>query len=51
MQFSEFEQLKRDGFNRIPLLRQLVADKDTPVSSYLLLARGSYSFLFESVFP
>lgn len=49
MQASTFEHLKTSGFNRIPLLQQLVADQDTPVSSYLKLARGHYSFLLESV--
>lgn len=49
MNQSEFEQLASCGYNRIPLVRQLVADKDTPVSSYLKLAKAPYSFLLESV--
>jgi anthranilate synthase component 1 len=37
------------GFNRIPLMREVLADLDTPLSVYLKLARGPYSYLFESV--
>ena len=46
----EFERLKSQGFNRIPLLLQAFADLETPLSLYLKLAQGSaYSFLLESV--
>ena len=46
----EFELLKSQGFNRIPLLLQAFADLETPLSLYLKLAQGSaYSFLLESV--
>ena len=46
----EFERLKSQGFNRIPLLLQAFADLETPLSLYLKLARdGAYSFLLESV--
>jgi anthranilate synthase component 1 len=34
---------------RIPLLREVLADLDTPLSTYLKLADGPYSYLFESV--
>ena len=37
------------GYNRIPLMREVLADLDTPVSTYLKLAAGPYSYLFESV--
>ena len=37
------------GYNRIPLLREALADLDTPLSTYLKLANGPYSYLFESV--
>ncbi len=46
---QEFEQLAAQGYNRIPLFREVLADLETPVSSYLKLARGPYSYLFESV--
>ncbi len=49
----EFERLKAQGFNRIPLLLQAFADLETPLSLYLKLAHGkdggAYSFLLESV--
>ncbi len=36
-------------YNRIPVSREVFADLDTPVSAYLKLAHGPYSYLFESV--
>jgi anthranilate synthase component I len=44
-----FAQLAAQGYNRIPVVREVLADLDTPVSSYLKLASGPYSYLFESV--
>lgn len=49
MNTEQFAKLKNQGFNRIPLVREVLADLETPVSSYLKLARGPYSYLFESV--
>lgn len=49
MNIEQFEELKRQGFNRIPLVREVLADLETPVSSYLKLAKGPYSYLLESV--
>ncbi len=46
---SIFAGLVQQGFNRIPLVRQVLADLDTPLSTYLKLANGAYSYLFESV--
>ena len=51
---SEFDQYTNQGFNRIPLMREVLADLDTPLSVYLKLARDDdgnrrYSYLFESV--
>ena len=37
------------GYNRAPIFRTVLADTDTPLSAYHKLARGPYSFLFESV--
>jgi len=45
----EFTQLAAQGYNRIPVVREVLADLDTPLSSYLKLAQGRYSYLFESV--
>jgi anthranilate synthase component 1 len=46
---EHFAQLAAQGYNRIPVMREVLADLDTPLSSYLKLARGPYSYLFESV--
>ena len=48
MNLKQFDQIKRD-FNRIPLVREIFADLDTPLSTYLKLADAPYSYLFESV--
>jgi anthranilate synthase component 1 len=44
-----FEHYLEQGFNRIPLMREVLADLDTPLSTYLKLANAPYSYLFESV--
>lgn len=44
-----FQELAQKGYNRIPLVCELLADLDTPLSSYLKLADGPYSFLLESI--
>lgn len=49
MDAAVFKDLARQGYNRIPLLREVLADLDTPLSAYLKLARGPMSYLFESV--
>jgi anthranilate synthase component 1 len=46
---EQFNQYAREGFNRIPITREVLADLDTPLSAYLKLANGAYSYLFESV--
>ncbi|MGA7179150.1 MAG: anthranilate synthase component I [Thiobacillaceae bacterium] len=46
---AEFFDLARQGYNRIPLTRELPADLDTPLALYLKLANGPYSYLLESV--
>jgi anthranilate synthase component 1 len=46
---DRFAELARQGYNRIPLMREVLADLDTPLSVYLKLADGPYSYLFESV--
>ena len=45
---DQFLKLSRD-YNRIPLVREVFADLDTPLSAYLKLADEPYSYLFESV--
>jgi anthranilate synthase component 1 len=49
MNEQEFTALAAQGYNRIPLIRDVLADLDTPLSTYLKLADGPYSYLFESV--
>lgn len=46
---EQFNRLAKEGFNRIPVTREVLADLDTPLSSYLKLASGPYSYLLESV--
>ena len=46
---QQFERYAKQGFNRIPVTREVLADLDTPLSAYLKLADGPYSYLFESV--
>jgi anthranilate synthase component I len=49
MDQAQFDALAAQGYNRIPLIREILADLDTPLSTYLKLAKGPFSFLFESV--
>ncbi|CAF0699009.1 anthranilate synthase component I [Candidatus Methylacidithermus pantelleriae] len=44
---KRFFELASRG-NLIPVYREVVADLDTPVSAFLKVAQGSYSFLLES---
>ncbi|NBW77990.1 MAG: anthranilate synthase component I [Betaproteobacteria bacterium] len=51
---SEFNALRQQGFNRVPLVAQAFADLETPLSLYLKLApaagqAAAFSFLLESV--
>jgi anthranilate synthase component 1 len=46
---EQFKQYAEQGYNRIPITREVLADLDTPLSAYLKLADGAYSYLFESV--
>jgi anthranilate synthase component 1 len=39
----------RDGYSRVPLVREAVVDGDTPVSAFAKLHRGDYGFLLESL--
>ncbi len=46
---QEFQALASQGYSAIPILCEVLADLDTPLSTYLKLANGPYSYLFESV--
>jgi len=51
MYFPTLEQVKKragEG-NLIPVYREIMADLETPVTAFLKIARGSHSFLLESV--
>jgi anthranilate synthase component 1 len=49
MTLQEFAALAAQGYNRIPLVRQVLADLETPLSTYLKLGRGLHTYFFESV--
>jgi anthranilate synthase component 1 len=46
---SDFDAFAARGFNLVPVCREIAADLETPVSAFLKVARGDYSFLLESV--
>ncbi len=48
-QHVRFRQHAADGHTRIPVVREVHSDLDTPLSVYLKLADGPHSCLFESV--
>ncbi len=45
---DEFKEKARHG-NLIPVCKEIIADLDTPVSAYLKIGHGPYSFLLESI--
>ncbi|WP_111655807.1 anthranilate synthase component I [Isoalcanivorax indicus] len=46
---EQFDTYARAGYTRIPVVREVLADLDTPLSAYRKLAAAPYSCLFESV--
>jgi anthranilate synthase component 1 len=46
---DQFRQLAAAGHTRIPVVREVLSDLDTPLSVYLKLADGPNTYLFESV--
>ena len=46
---ERFAELADAGYNRIPVTRELMADLDTPLSTYLKLADQPWTFLLEFV--
>ncbi len=46
---AQFEALATQNYNRIPIARTILADLDTPLSAFLKLCDGPYSYLLESV--
>lgn len=45
---EEFKQKAKSG-NLIPVYKEILADLDTPVSAYMKISGGEYSFLLESI--
>ena len=46
---AQFQQQAAEGHTRIPVVREVLSDLDTPLSVYLKLADGPHTYLFESV--
>ena len=46
---EQFDALVAQGYNRIPVVCEVLADLDTPLSIYLKLVERPFGFLFESV--
>ena len=46
---AQFQLHAAAGHTRIPVVREVLSDLDTPLSVYLKLADGPHSCLFESV--
>jgi anthranilate synthase component 1 len=49
MTSAKLEHPALEDHARVPLVRKVLADLDTPLSTYLKLADAPYSYLFESV--
>ena len=45
---EEFSALAAQGYNHIPVTREILADLDTPLSTYMKVAHGPYTYLLES---
>jgi len=48
MDKQRLAELQAAGYNRVPVTLEVLADLDTPLSVYLKLAAGPYSYLLES---
>lgn len=46
---AQFKAFAAEAYNRIPVVREVLSDLDTPLSVYLKLADGPNTYLFESV--
>ena len=49
MQQSQFNKLIHEGFNHIPLSKEIIVDTDTPLALYLKLSNTPFSYFLESV--
>ena len=48
MNQQEFDALAGQGYTHIPVVHEILADLETPLSTYLKLAAAPYSYLLES---
>ena len=48
MNQQEFDRLVSEGFTHIPVVHEILADLETPLSTYLKLADAPYTYLLES---
>lgn len=48
MNQQEFDALASQGYSHIPVVHEILADLDTPLSAYLKVADAPYSYLLES---
>jgi len=46
---EKFTELKNQNYSHVPLVHEVLADLDTPLSAYLKLANTPFTYLFESV--
>lgn len=46
---KEFQKAVAEGYNVIPVVREIPGDLETPVSTFLKIRQGDYNFLLESV--
>ena len=46
---DKFQQLASKGYSLVPVVREVLADTETPLSIYLKLGKGKHSYFFESV--
>ena len=46
---DQFNDYAHQGYNRIPLVREVLADLETPLTTYLKVAAEPYTYLLESV--
>ncbi len=49
MKKSQYKELVNQGFNHIPISKEIVIDTDTALALYLKLGNNSYSYFLESV--
>ncbi|MBS9778166.1 MAG: anthranilate synthase component I [Gammaproteobacteria bacterium] len=49
MNKQQFDSYAKQGFNRIPVFKEILSDLDTPLTLFMKLANRPYSYLLESV--